>query len=78
MTHNPAEALRECPFCGGSNAKTFGPYGWHYQWGISHTCKTFYNGTSEFFQGFKSEADAIAAWNRRARAAIPAPPKDKS
>ena len=59
------EALKPCPFCGGTNVKTFGPYGWYRQWGISHSCKSFYSGTSEMFQGFAVEADAIKAWNTR-------------
>jgi hypothetical protein len=60
-------ALLPCPFCGGENVRTFGPYGWYRQWGISHSCKSFYNGSQEMFQGFHSEAAAIAAWNTRHR-----------
>lgn len=59
------EALEPCPFCGGENVDTFGPYGWYQQWGISHSCPTFYSGSSELCKGFASEASAIAAWNTR-------------
>jgi hypothetical protein len=64
------EALKSCPFCGSSNVKTFGPYGWYKQWGISHSCKSFYSGTSEMIQGFPNEAQAITAWNTRAQPEI--------
>ncbi|QQN73919.1 Lar family restriction alleviation protein [Croceicoccus sp. YJ47] len=57
--------LLPCPFCGGNRVKTFGPYGWYRQWGVSHSCKTFYGGTQEMAQGFATEAEAIAAWNTR-------------
>lgn len=57
--------LKPCPFCGGSNVRTFGPVGWYRTWGISHSCKSFYSGTSEIFQGFQSEAGAVSAWNTR-------------
>lgn len=63
-------ALLPCPFCGGENVETFGPYGWYRQWGISHSCKSFYSGTSEMMQGFPSEAYAVTAWNTRSDAAI--------
>lgn len=59
------EELKPCPFCGGEDITTFGPYGWYHQWGISHSCASFYSGTSEMCKGFQSEADAIAAWNAR-------------
>jgi len=59
------DALKPCPFCGGDNVKTFGPYGWYRQWGISHSCRTFYSGAQEIAQGFPNEAEAIAAWNTR-------------
>jgi hypothetical protein len=59
--------LKPCPFCGGTNVATFGPYGWYRQWGISHSCKSFYSGSQEMFKGFPSEAEAIAAWNARHR-----------
>lgn len=58
-------SLLPCPFCGGSSVKTFGPYGWYRLWGISHSCATFYSGSSELCQGFSTEAAAIAAWNTR-------------
>ena len=61
-----SEAIKPCPFCGGSNVKTFGPYGWYRQWGISHSCASFYNGTSEIMKGFHSEEGAVSAWNERA------------
>ena len=57
--------LEPCPFCGGNNVKTFGPYGWYRQWGISHSCRSFYSGAQELAQGFHTEAAAIAAWNTR-------------
>lgn len=57
--------LKPCPFCGKDNVKTFGPVGWYRQWGISHSCPSFYNGTSEMMQGFNTEDAAIQAWNRR-------------
>lgn len=66
--------LLPCPFCGEKNVKPFGPYGWYRQYGISHSCKSFYNGTSEMMQGFNSEAEAITAWNTRA---TPAPDSEK-
>lgn len=67
-------ALLPCPFCGGENVETFGPYGWYRLWGISHSCGTFYSGSSEMAQGFKTEAAAIEAWNTRiaAKAALEA------
>lgn len=66
-----AGALLPCPFCGGSNVETFGPYGWYRQWGISHSCQSFYSGSQEMFQGFHTEDSAIAAWNRRAPLSAP-------
>lgn len=57
--------LRACPFCGGENVKTFGPYGWNHAWAISHSCASFYSGAQEMFQGFPSEAAATEAWNTR-------------
>lgn len=57
--------LAPCPFCGRDNVKTFGPVGWNRQWGISHSCASFYKGTSGMMQGFISEAAAIKAWNQR-------------
>ena len=60
------EELKPCPFCGGSDIKTFGPVGWMRVWGISHSCPLFYNGSSGLAQGFHSERDAIRAWNTRA------------
>lgn len=69
MTATPAprakDVLKPCPFCGRTNVKTFGPYGWYRQWGISHSCQTFYNGSSEMAQGFHTEDAAITAWNTR-------------
>lgn len=62
--------LKNCPFCG-KEAKTFGPYGWHRQWAISHNCKAFYNGGSEAFQGYPTKRTAIEAWNTRADLAQP-------
>lgn len=62
--HNPPQLL-PCPFCGNDNVSTFGPYGWYRQFGISHSCSSFYSGSSEMFRGFPSEAHAIAAWNTR-------------
>lgn len=67
MKDDLVERLLPCPFCAGE-AKTFGPYGWYRHWGISHSCRAFYNGAQELAQGFHSEADAIAAWNTRANA----------
>lgn len=58
--------LKPCPFCGGDNVKVFGPYGWYRHYGISHSCRSFYNGAHEMAQGFHSEAQAITAWNTRA------------
>lgn len=58
--------LLPCPFCGGENVKVFGPVGWNREYGVSHSCRFFYNGAQEMAQGFRSAADAIAAWNRRA------------
>ena len=60
------EQLKPCPFCGGENVKVFGPVGWNREYGISHSCRLFYNGAQELAQGFRSAQDAIAAWNRRA------------
>lgn len=60
-----SEKLKSCPFCGGEDVKIFGPYGWYRQFGISHSCKSFYSGTSDFFQGFSTESAAADAWNRR-------------
>jgi hypothetical protein len=57
--------LLPCPFCGGE-AKVFGPYGWYRQWGISHSCASFYSGAQEMFGGFPTKTAAIAAWNTRA------------
>lgn len=54
--------IQPCPFCGGKNVKPFGPYGWYRQWGISHSCKAFYSGTSEMMQGFRNEAEINAAY----------------
>ena len=65
ITEKLQPALKSCPFCGGDNVKTFGPYGWYRHWGISHSCPSFYSGTSDMIQGFHSEANAIAAWNTR-------------
>lgn len=71
MTQLPIEdvaaaiELLPCPFCGGSNVKTHGPYGWERYWCISHNCKVFYNGGSEAFKGYPNEAYAIQAWNTR-------------
>lgn len=59
------ENLKPCPFCGKSNIKTFGPYGWYRNYGISHSCASFYSGTSEMMQGFATEGDAVRAWNTR-------------
>lgn len=64
--------LLPCPFCGGAKIHTFGPYGWYRQWGISHSCQSFYSGTSEMMQGFHTEAAAVEAWNTRAPVAIEA------
>jgi hypothetical protein len=70
----PREAtLLPCPFCGGDDVKTHVPYGWSRQWCISHSCPTFYSGTSEFAQGFPTEASAITAWNARTPAQPTAP-----
>lgn len=66
MSASDVQGLLPCPFCGGSNVKTFGPVGWYRTYGISHSCQFFYNGAQEMAQGFHSEKDAIAAWNRRA------------
>lgn len=60
--------LKPCPFCGGDNVNTFGPYGLYKSWGISHSCKTFYCGSSEPFREFPSKEAAVAAWNTRAPA----------
>ena len=57
--------LLPCPFCGGDKVRTFGPYGWYSQWGISHSCSSFYSGTSDMFKGFATEVHAIEAWNTR-------------
>ena len=65
--------LLPCPFCGGDNVTVFGPVGWYRDYGISHSCTVFYNGTGDFTVGAKSKAQAIAAWNRRASQAAPAP-----
>lgn len=59
-----AEELRPCPFCG-KRVSTFGPYGWYRNWGVTHSCSSFYSGAQGAFQGFTSEAEAIAAWNTR-------------
>ena len=64
MTHT--KELLPCPFCGGTNVKVFGPYGWYRNYGISHSCRAFYSGAQELAQGFHSETDAVAAWNTRA------------
>jgi hypothetical protein len=58
--------LLPCPFCGGDDVKTFGPYGWYRQWCISHSCKGFYSGSSESFKDFANEFSAVEAWNTRA------------
>jgi hypothetical protein len=71
-TSKATAEILSCPFCGGSNVSTFGPYGWYRQWGISHSCKSFYSGTSEMIQGFPNEAEAIAAWNTRHNFEAPA------
>lgn len=60
-----SKELLPCPFCGGRNVKTFGPYGWYRQWGISHSCKTFFCGSSEAFKEFPTETAAVNAWNTR-------------
>ena len=60
------QMLLPCPFCGGDNVTVFGPVGWYRDYGISHSCAVFYNGTGDFTVGAKSKAQAIAAWNRRA------------
>lgn len=57
--------LLPCPFCGRNNVRTYGPVGWYSQWGISHSCSVFYNGTSEIATGFHTEEAAIDAWNTR-------------
>lgn len=67
------DKLLPCPFCGGDNVTVFGPVGWYRDYGISHSCAVFYNGTGDFTVGAKSKAQAIAAWNRRASQAAPAP-----
>lgn len=69
--------LKPCPFCGGDDVETFGPYGWHREWGVSHSCRSFYNGSSELAQGFASESAAIEAWNTRASEAREADQKAK-
>lgn len=65
------DGLKPCPFCGGTNVSVFGPYGWYSQFGITHSCATFYNGAQEIAQGFHSKADAIAAWNTRTKGTKP-------
>lgn len=67
------EMLKPCPFCGSKCVKTFGPYGWYRQWGISHSCPSFYSGTQDMMQGFSTEEAAIVAWNRR----VPPAPVDR-
>ena len=57
--------LLPCPFCGGDNVTVFGPVGWYRDYGISHSCAVFYNGTGDFTVGAKSKSQAIAAWNHR-------------
>jgi hypothetical protein len=64
--------LLPCPFCGGANVKVFGPVGWNRHYGISHSCRLFYNGAQEMAQGFHSIKAAVDAWNTRAPAAVPA------
>lgn len=59
------EKLLPCPFCGGDNVGVFGPVGWYRTYGISHSCRMFYSGTSEMAQGFPDKKTAIAAWNAR-------------
>jgi len=61
-----APKLKPCPFCGGDNVKVFGPVGWYRQYGISHSCRTFFGGSGDFTVGAGSEAEAITAWNTRA------------
>lgn len=68
--------MKPCPFCGGNNVKTFGPVGWYRTWGISHSCESFYSGTSEMMQGFRDEKHAIDAWNTRKSHLTPTPQID--
>jgi ssDNA-binding Zn-finger/Zn-ribbon topoisomerase 1 len=60
-----APTLLPCPFCGGEKVSIFGPYGWYRHYGISHSCDTFYSGTSEMAQGFATKEAAAKAWNTR-------------
>ena len=69
MTPNQSQDgvdLEPCPFCGGDNVTVYGPYGWYREYCISHSCETFYSGTSEFAKGFRSKEAATRAWNTRA------------
>lgn len=61
-----APELKPCPFCGGTNVDVFGPIGWYRQFGISHSCRTFFGGSGDFTIGAKTKEEAIAAWNTRA------------
>ncbi|MBB5985972.1 Lar family restriction alleviation protein [Sphingobium lignivorans] len=72
----PVEQLSPCPFCGGENVKVFGPYGWYRQFGISHSCHSFYSGAQELAQGFHSKADAVRAWNTRTSSTPTAEPDE--
>lgn len=67
------DTLLPCPFCGRSNVEVFGPYGWCSQFAISHSCPSFYSGTSEMMQGFPSAGAAIEAWNTRTPSGLSLP-----
>lgn len=66
MTQDKGErVLKPCPFCGGDDVLTSGPYGFYRHWCISHFCVSYPSGSSCLMQGFSSEDAAIAAWNTR-------------
>ena len=60
-----SDALKPCPFCGGTNVEVFGPVGWTRRFGISHSCRTFYGGSGDFTIGGATKDQAIAQWNTR-------------
>ena len=61
---NQAEALKPCPFCGGNDARVSrGAPGGFFVW---HKCGWGGFASEMFGYRFETEAEAVAAWNRRA------------